>query len=253
MLSLIPAGIIGILKALRRVLKEVNARLVMVGSGPKALEVLSRQKVSLVISDQKMPEMTGVELLSKVRELSPETVRILLTGYADADATVAAINNGAVRYYLSKPWDDELLVSRVNDSLELFETTAENKRLTELTKQQNEKLLEFNHGLQEKVDQQTGRIKEQHSLLKKSFMETIKSFSTIVGLRLRHVASHSQRVATLTKMLLAGLDISGKEYQDIVVAAYLHDIGKIGLPQKIASKSQDECTPLERKSLYKHP
>jgi len=243
----------GILKALRRVLRGLGAEVVTASNGPAALEILSKQNVSLIISDQRMPKMTGVELLGRVRELAPQTIRILLTGYADIDATVEAINNGAVRYYMNKPWDDDFLLSRIKDSLELYESAAENKRLDELTRQQNEKLLEFNHTLQEKVDQQTSRIKKQHGELKKSFMETIKAFSVIVGLRLRDVASHSQRVATLTKMFLKGLDLSDKEYQDVVVAAYLHDIGKIGLPDKIAGKDQKECNPHEKKALYKHP
>jgi len=242
-----------ILKALRRVLRELDVEVMTASSGSAALEVLNEQGVSVIISDQRMPGMTGVELLSRVREQSPETIRILLTGYADIDATVEAINSGAVRYYLQKPWDDDFLVSRIRDSLELYQSASENKRLVELTRQQNEKLLEFNHKLQDKVDQQTSRIKKQHSELKKSFMETIKAFSTIVGLRHREIAAHSQRVATLAKTLLKGLDLDEKEYQDIVIAAYLHDIGKIGLPDGIACKNQEDCSSHEREVLYKHP
>lgn len=192
----------GILKSLTRLLKELEIDLTTVTSGAEALEIIKDQEVSLIISDQRMPGMTGVELLGQCREVSPNTIRILLTGYADIDATVDAINTGAVRYYLNKPWDDDFLISRIRDSLELFETTAENLRLTELTKKQNQKLLEFTHDLQQKVDEQTAEIKTQHKELKKSFMETIKAFSTIVGLRLRNVAAHSQRVATVVKMLL---------------------------------------------------
>lgn len=243
----------GILKVLKRVLRELNAELIMVNSGAEALEVLGKQSVSLVISDQCMPKMTGVELLTQVREQYPDTIRILLTGYADIDTTLDAINNGAVRFYMNKPWNDDELVSRIRDSLELFDAAAENKRLGELTRQQNEKLLEFNHNLQGKVEEQTAHIAKQHTELKKSFMETIKAFSTMVGLRLKDVASHSQRVATLTKMFLKGLNLEDNEYQNILVAAYLHDIGKIGLPDLIASKAQKECNPYERMALFKHP
>lgn len=243
----------GILKALKRVLSNLDIELIAVSSGAEALEILKKQKISLIISDQRMPEMTGVELLSRSREVSPDTVRILLTGYADVDATVEAINSGAIRYYLNKPWDNDFLLSRIRDSLELYKTTAENQRLNQLTREQNQKLIEFNQNLQQKVEEQTGQIKKQHQDLKKSFMETIKTFSVIVGLRLKDVASHSQRVASLTKMLLKGLDLNEKEYQDIVVAAYLHDIGKIGLPDVISRKSSEECNPHEKEILYKHP
>ena len=243
----------GILKSLVRLLKELKVDLVTATGGEKALDIIKAQKISLIISDQRMPGMTGVELLGKCRELAPDAIRILLTGYADIDATVDAINTGAVRYYLNKPWEDDFLLSRIRDSLEMFDTAAENLRLTELTKAQNQKLLEFTHTLQQKVDEQTSEIKGQHLELKKSFMETIKAFSTIVGLRLQDVASHSQRVAALAKMLLDGLKLDEKEYQDVVVAAYLHDIGKIGIPIAIAIKSSDDCNPHEREVLYRHP
>jgi len=236
-----------------RLLKELEVDIVTATSGAEALKIIKDQEVSLIVSDQRMPGMTGVELLGQCREISPNTIRILLTGYADLDATVNAINTGSVRYYLNKPWEDDFLLSRIRDSLELFETSAENLRLTELTKKQNQKLIGFAQTLQQKVDEQTDEIKTQNMELKKSFMETIKAFSTIVGLRLQDVASHSQRVAALAKMLLGGLDLNEKDYQDVVVAAYLHDIGKIGIPSAIAVKASDDCSPHEKEVLYKHP
>ena len=197
--------------------------------------------------------MTGVELLSRSRDISPDTIRILLTGYADIDATVESINSGAIRYYLNKPWDTDFLLSRIRDSLDLYSVTIENQRLHKLTQIQNQKLYDSNFTLQQKVEQKTEEIRKQHDELKTSFMETLKAFSTIVGLRLKNVASHSQRVATLAKMLMEGLDLNEKESQDIVVAAYLHDIGKIGIPDAIAMKKPDECSPHEKRELYKHP
>ena len=243
----------GILKALRRVFKALDAEVVTRSGGAEGLEYLKDNRVSLIVSDQRMPNMTGVEFLTKSMEVAPDTIRILLTGYADIDATVEALNSGAVRYYMNKPWDDDFLISRIQESLSLFETVAENKRLNKLTQEQNRKLIEFNQTLQKKVDEQTAQIRKQHVDLKKSFMDTIRAFSTIVGMRLRNVAAHSQRVATLAKMMLEGMNLSEKDYQDIVVAAYLHDIGKIGLPDAIAIKPQDDCSPREKEILFKHP
>jgi len=242
-----------IIKALKRVLVDIDVEIIAASNGPDALKVLEKQKISLIISDQRMPEMTGVTLLSRSREISPDTIRILLTGYADIDATVDAINSGAVRYYLNKPWDIDILLSRIRDSLDLYQATEENHQLQKLTQTQNQKLIEFNQTLRQKVDEQTEQIREKHEELKTSFMETIKAFSTIVGLRLRDVASHSQRVARLAKMMLEGRDLNERETQDIVVAAYLHDIGKIGVPEAICQKSSDECSPHEKEILYKHP
>ncbi len=93
----------GILNALRRLLKALDAKVVTAPNAEAALELVENGGFSLIVSDQRMPGLSGVELLQQVRKISPDTIRILLTGYADIDATVRAINEGAVKYYLNKP------------------------------------------------------------------------------------------------------------------------------------------------------
>lgn len=242
-----------ILKSLRRLLKELDANIVTAPNGNEALKILSNARISLIISDQRMPGMTGVELLQRSRDIAPDSVRILLTGYADIDATVDAINSGAVKYYFNKPWDDDFLLSRIKESLDLYEKVFENKRLNKLTRFQNEKLKELNMTLEQRVDEQTHEIKRQHEELIQSFMETIKAFSTIIELRFKEVGSHSQRVATLAKELIKAFDLNKKEYQDIVVAAFLHDIGKISFSDGILKKDPDSYTRSEQDEAAKHP
>jgi response regulator RpfG family c-di-GMP phosphodiesterase len=243
----------GILKALTRIFRSIDIELSIATSGSEALKLLQDHKYSLIISDQRMPGMTGVEFLHLSRDISPDSIRILLTGYADISATVDAINSGAIRYYINKPWDDELFLSRIKESLELYELSANNKYLLELTKQQNEQLKIFNSTLEARVTSQTREIKIQRDSILKSFMQTIKALSTLIDLRFKDVGSHSQRIATFSKQVLAGYNLSRKEYQDIVVAAFLHDIGKIGLPDKIISKQQAEMSKTDLGELRKHP
>jgi response regulator RpfG family c-di-GMP phosphodiesterase len=145
------------------------------------------------------------------------------------------------------------LLSRIKESLDLYEKLIENKRLNELTKRQNEKLNEFNRTLEQRVDEQTGTIKEQNKELASSFMEIIKSFSTIIEIRLKDVGSHSQRVASLAKRIIKGFELNQKEYQDIVMAAFLHDIGKIGLTDKCLKKDKGVQTGPDFEEIAKHP
>ncbi len=91
-------------------------------SGEDALAIFDKEDISLVISDQRMPEMEGTELLSKINEIKPICKKILLTGYADINAAIDAINVGSVDRYFSKPWDDEELVKAVNDLLAMYKT-----------------------------------------------------------------------------------------------------------------------------------
>ncbi len=90
--------------------------------GEEALKIFDAEDIVLVISDQRMPEMEGTELLAKINEIKPVCKKILLTGYADINAAIDAINKGSVDRYFSKPWDDEELTKAVEDLLAMYKT-----------------------------------------------------------------------------------------------------------------------------------
>lgn len=96
-------------------------------SGDQGLEILNQNKVSLIISDQRMPNMTGVEFLEKSQVSHPETMRILLTGYTDLESVVAAINSGQVYRYITKPWDPVDLANTVDQAIERYDLSRELK------------------------------------------------------------------------------------------------------------------------------
>ena len=96
-----------IVSALERLLRPHGYRVLRAQSGAEGLSILAQEAVDLVISDMRMPEMDGAQFLEQVRARWPECVRILLTGYADVDSTVAAINKGEIYRYLAKPWNDQ--------------------------------------------------------------------------------------------------------------------------------------------------
>lgn len=98
---------------------EEHFEVLTANSGAEALELLTRQPVSVLITDQRMPGMTGVELCAAVRELRPEVVRVIVTAYSDLNAAVAAINRGQVARYLAKPWHNEELLEVLDASVEL--------------------------------------------------------------------------------------------------------------------------------------
>lgn len=102
-------------------------------SGDEALKLLENKPVNIIISDQRMPNMTGVEFLEKVIEKFPDPVRILLTGYADMGAVVDAVNKGKIFHYLTKPWNEDELDITINRAYEAF---LEKEKL----KVENEKL-----------------------------------------------------------------------------------------------------------------
>jgi len=109
-----------------------------------ALEALREQNVPVVMSDQRMPGMTGVEFLSHVKHLRPETTRLLCTGYSDIQAIVGAINEGSVFRYITKPWDEAYLRTVLAQAVEQHELLVERRNLVEELKQRNQQLLEAN-------------------------------------------------------------------------------------------------------------
>ena len=116
------------LRTLARLFRE-DYEVLTAPSGDEALALLAHHDVALLITDQRMPGMTGIELLKKTAPLRPRMVRIILTGYTDVDALVEAINCGQVYRYVAKPWNNEELRQTVKRALEHFES---NKRSSEL-------------------------------------------------------------------------------------------------------------------------
>lgn len=97
-------------------------------SGAEALEIVKKTPIDIVITDQRMPEMTGVELLEEIIKINSEPMRILLTGYTDMGAVIDAVNKGKIFHYLNKPWSEEELDKTMQRAYEIY---AERKQILE--------------------------------------------------------------------------------------------------------------------------
>lgn len=129
-----------ILKALARIFLDENYEILTAANGSEALEIMSAKRVHLVVSDHRMPGMTGAEFLRHVKERWPETIRIMLTGYADVQSIMGAVNEGAVYKFITKPWNDEDLRLTVSLALQQYALLQENRKLREITKKQEQKI-----------------------------------------------------------------------------------------------------------------
>jgi diguanylate cyclase (GGDEF)-like protein/PAS domain S-box-containing protein len=110
-----------ILNALMRLLRRDGYRILLANSANEAFELLANNPVQVVISDQRMPDMSGTEFLGRVSELHPDTVRMVLSGYSDLQAVTDAVNRGAIYKFLSKPWEDDKLRETIRDAFRRFE------------------------------------------------------------------------------------------------------------------------------------
>jgi response regulator RpfG family c-di-GMP phosphodiesterase len=115
-----------ILNSLSRLLRREGYKILTASSPLVAFELLAQHPVQVILSDQRMPEMSGTEFFSRVRQLYPETIRIVLTGYTDLDSVTGAINRGAIYKFLTKPWDDDLLREQVREAFRLAKENRQN-------------------------------------------------------------------------------------------------------------------------------
>jgi len=125
-----------VLSALKRIFMEENYTILTATSAAVALEILGEQPVQLVITDHRMPGMTGADLLKRIKETWPETIRIMLTGYADVNSIMGAVKDGAVYKFITKPWNDEDLRLTVSLALQQYVLIQENRKLKEVAKYQ---------------------------------------------------------------------------------------------------------------------
>ncbi len=157
-----------ITSSLVRLLRRDGYHILRANSGEGGLELLAQNEVGVIISDQRMPGMNGVEFLSKVRETYPDTVRIVLSGYTELNSVTDAINRGAVYKFLTKPWEDELLRANVEEAFQRYEMRRENARLALELETANQELIKINRELEQRVEEKTREVMRNLNALRVS-------------------------------------------------------------------------------------
>ena len=218
-----------ILRAIKRALFSLDVDLTLVDSGEKALAVMKEKPIHVVISDMKMPGMTGAELLEQVAAHYPDTFRVVLTGFADIDATIKAVNQGRIHRYLQKPWDNQELINTIEEGLERIKLKDENARLQKLTKLQNAKLKEVNNSLEQVVQKRTKQIKaalrrieQRNGALEQVLFNVISINPDIDGKFAIEVSELATKLANL-------LECSKEETNVIRYACLIGELGLLGL------------------------
>lgn len=176
-------------------------------NGLEALDVVKQNadKIALIVSDQKMPEMEGTEFLKRVNETNPQIVKILLTGHVGTDIIVSAINDCNLFQYVLKPFEPEELKIAVQSGIEKY-SMAENNQA-------------------------------YYKELKELFYKTIRAISNALDTKDSYTNGHSLRVTLYSMILARELNLDNTYLEDIEIAGLLHDIGKIAMPKNILCKN----------------
>ncbi len=157
-----------ILHSIRRLLRKEGYRLLTASNGVEALKILEENNVHLVLSDQRMPQMSGTEFLAEVKEKYPDVIRIILTGYTEVDSITESINRGNIYKFLLKPWDDQNLKLEISKALEQYDLIQANKSLHEKVLEQNEELKSINENLEGLIQERTKELEFQNQALELS-------------------------------------------------------------------------------------
>ena len=219
-----------ILNALERLLEDKGYRMFFANSGHKGLEIIRHEDIHLVVSDHKMPGMDGIKFLNEVKKISPDTLRIMLTGFADVDIAVKAINEGEVYRFITKPWNNVELLSTVKQGIEYYNLQKELDRLNKLIQSQNTELKEWNFRLEQKVADQTKHIRDL-------FLDAIKSLAFALEAKDEYTEGHSRRVTEYATYICQKMSLSKEYTEDIILGSLLHDIGKIGIKEHVLDKN----------------
>lgn len=232
-----------ILGTLLRIFEKEPYEVFTFDTPSKAIREMSQRPFCVVVSDQMMPEMDGTTFLGEVRERWPDTVRILMTGYAETETVIKAINQGSVFRFVTKPWEISELKQIVMDAVSQHRLVREHRELTRLTEQQNRDLIELNQGLEKRVQERTRQLinneeelKKTLTQLRKSLEATIQALALTAEARDPYTAGHQRRVSDLARAIGQKMGLPPDQVDGVRMAGSIHDLGKIYVPSEILNK-----------------
>ncbi len=223
-------------KLLSIILSPPAFRCFTASNGEEALAILQRERLDAVISDLHMPGINGMELLVQVRQRYPHMAFLVTTGVDDVDVGVQAMRRGADDYLVKPLWESAVLVS--------LESALHKRQL-------EQQVENYRLHLEEMVAERTGQLQAALQQIEHSYEDTLQALGAAIDLRDSETAGHSQRVCRYSLEIAWAMQWSEKQLRSLARGAYLHDIGKLGVPDGILLKP-GPLTADERKLMQQH-
>jgi response regulator RpfG family c-di-GMP phosphodiesterase len=240
-----------VLSALTRLLLPRGIRVLTATSGPAALLMLEEHAASIgvLMSDYAMPGMNGAELMHAVRLRWPDIVRVLLTGNADLAAAARAVNEGQLSQLYTKPWKADERRQAVTQAREQYRVVVENRGLRALADEQAVRLEELNQHLEGLVAERTSELAQANLGLQRGLLETVRLLLFSLEHRLPLRAARCKEVARLAGRLAERAGMDADAARRVQVAALVHDVGLIGLPDAILRRPPAELS-MNARAVY---
>lgn len=231
-------------------------------TAPNAVEALARlkeQAFSVVITDQQMPVLSGLEFLSQVKEIQPDATRILITAVLNLETVIDSINKGEIYRFIVKPWLREELLVTIKNSVQRYEMICRNQTLQATTLVMNETLANLNGELETQlkmVADQKNQLEQLNAALHQNLQHSIELCLKTMQTFYPTLGSQARRVYELCRAMAEGLNLPIEERQTLEVGAWLHDIGLVGVPRSLIKQweeSPGSLTEAERAIVQQHP
>ena len=244
-----------ILIALAETLRHEGYQSVTTQSPREALEILRGRPFSVIISDQRMAEMSGLEFLQEAAKIQPTALRILITGILTLKTVIDAINSGEIFRFIAKPWLREELLATIRNAVQRHELLETNRRLQESTLRLNAQLADANGLLQQKIRELTEQkddIARAHNEMQATFEQSLDLVQRIVSVYFPRLGEETREVSLLCDRMLDFGDLGPADRHILRVAARLYNVGLVGAPRDLldrARKAPDSLGTEERRVL----
>jgi response regulator RpfG family c-di-GMP phosphodiesterase len=248
-----------VLTVLRETLQQAHYDVVTSGDPREALEELRKQEFSVIITDQRMPGLSGLQLLAQARELRPNMTRILITAVLNLDTVIDAINKGEIFRFIVKPWLREEFLATVQNGVQRYELLCHNAHLQEATRAMNQEFAEVNDSLKKQlkfVGQQNQQLTEMNQVLEGNYSRSLDLSAGILLTFYPDLGHQARRVTELCRAMADLLELSSEDRRILESSGRLHDIGFIGVPRQIIRRWQESTESLEaaeRALVEQHP
>jgi response regulator RpfG family c-di-GMP phosphodiesterase len=248
-----------ILVALYETLRREHYDVVTTSDPDVAIAEMKKGEFAVIISDQRMPRMMGLDLLAHARELQPDASRILITAVLSLDTVIEAINKGEIYRFIVKPWLREELLVTIKNAVQRYDLTRQNASLHAATAEMNEQLVDLNGSLAQQVKlvaEQNEKLTGMNAALEQNLVRSMELSLRTMQTFYPTLGNQARRVAQLCSSMAQAVNLTADEKRILNGAALLHDIGLVGAPRQLIRRWQNSpngLEPAERALIEQHP
>ena len=248
-----------IVLGLRETLSRAGYEVRTATSAVEAMDLLHQEQFALILTDQKMPRLTGLQFLAQAKEIQPNATRVLMTGVLDLATIIESINKGEIYRFIVKPWLREELIVTVANAVQRHDLICRNAYLQRATQTMNEKLSELNRSLECQVAREAQQIRQLAQLngaLEQNLQRSVELCLNTMQTFYPGLGAQAKRVFEICRVMAESLDLPAEKKQILEISALLHDIGLVGVPRrliKLWQKTPKSLSAADLTLIRQHP